>query len=295
MAYSECIPSRKPWWCPAAEYIFQCMASSAFVVSGIASNNSGFIFLCNKKSIEAWDSCIHQFNQDFAIGKSQTRRLVRDRNSIGSEMSRRESAQCLNVSAMSGDITALILLICVTPAWKCSWWPQRSFSAASWSSCMDWALSWWVIQSSVKPSMNPRCSASLKFITWLVIILREDLNVTDSWKKMIFNWYFLTLGFCHNALKKAHKIILEVLCACTIGIWEKTKNPTQKIRQVVNRLIYSQNVSHHVTILCSLYTHASFLFLSCLSYFPTLRCMLFPFLIVSMQLTSLLACFVVSR
>ena len=46
--------------------------------------------------------------------------------------------------------------------------------------------------------------------------------------------------------------------------------------------IYSQNVSHHVTISRSLYTRASFLFLSCLSYFPTLRCTLFPFLIVSM-------------
>ena len=51
---------------------------------------------------------------------------------------------------------------------------------------------------------------------------------------------------------------------------------------VLTDYIYSQNVSHHVTISRSLYTCTSFLFLSCLSYFPTLRCTLFPFLIVSM-------------
>ena len=71
----------------------------------------------------------------------------------------------LKVSAISGGMTALILLILVTPAQKCSLQPLIIVWATSLSSSMVCESLGDINQNPTNPSVKPSCSASLKFMT----------------------------------------------------------------------------------------------------------------------------------
>ena len=158
---------------PAAEYSFQCMASPALVVSGICSQMWGSILRCDVNSIEAWASRIHHRSQVSVLGNSRITTSARDMNISTSSASRSASTRPLKASVEPWGTTPLIFEIRVTPDQKCWRQPLRSFSEAVPSSSTLLAFPGWSCQKSIKASLKPTHSASLKSTTCYLICINN--------------------------------------------------------------------------------------------------------------------------
>ena len=152
---------------PTAEYSFQCMASSALVVSGIRSQMCGSILRCDANNIEAWASRIHHRSQVSVFGNARITTSAHDRNVSISGASKSAATRLLNDSADPWGITPLIFEILVTPARKCWPHPLSSFWEALLSSSTLLELLGRSCQNSTNASLKPTRSASLKSTTFM--------------------------------------------------------------------------------------------------------------------------------